>query len=53
MVERFIGDYQSIYKLWWFDQEKIDQLEDAMQNNRQLPVPEVDFKFWPEWNKKQ
>ena len=26
-------------------------LEDAIKNNKQLPVNEVDFRFWPNWNK--
>ena len=27
MVDRFVGNYESIYKLWWFDPEKISSLD--------------------------
>ncbi len=51
MVDRFVGNYQSIYKLWWFDPEKISSLEQAMENDEQLQVNEVDIRYWPDWNK--
>ena len=52
MVDRFVGNYESIYQLWWFDQEKIENLDNAMENDEQLPINEVDIKYWPNWNKK-
>ena len=52
MVDRFVGNYDSIYLLWWFDPEKIDNLTNAMENDEQLPIHEVDIKYWPNWNKK-
>ena len=51
MVDRFVGNYDSIYLLWWFDPEKIDNLTNAMENDEQLPIHEVDIKYWPNWNK--
>jgi microcin C transport system substrate-binding protein len=51
MVDRFVGNYQSIYKLWWFDPEKISSLDIAKENDAQLPVNEVDIRYWPKWNK--
>ena len=51
MVDRFVGNYESIYKLWWFDPEKISTLEQAKENDEQLPVNEVDIRYWPDWNK--
>jgi hypothetical protein len=51
MVDRFVGNYQSIYKLWWFEPEKIKSLEQTMENDEQLPVNEVDIRYWPNWNK--
>ena len=53
MLDRFEGDYDSIYNLWWFDPEKVNQLEKAMENDTQLPVSEIDIKFWPDWIEKQ
>ena len=52
MVDRFVGNYESIYMLWWFDPEKIENLNNAMENDEQLPINEVDIKYWPNWNKK-
>ena len=34
------------------DPEKIGNLNKAMENDDQLPVNEVDIKYWPNWNKK-
>ena len=52
MVDRFVGDRQSIFFLWWFDPEKETRLKKAMQNDTQLPINDVDFRFWSNWNKK-
>jgi len=52
MVDRYVGNYDSIYLLWWFDPEKIENLSNAMENDEQLPINEVDLKFWPNWNNK-
>ena len=51
MVDRFVGDKESVFFLWWFDPEKEARLEDAMQNNKQLSISDVDIKYWPKWNK--
>jgi ABC-type oligopeptide transport system substrate-binding subunit len=53
MLDRFEGDYDSIYKLWWFDPNKIYRLEDAMKNDTRLTVEEVDIRYWPDWVEKQ
>ena len=50
MVDRFVGNSQSIFMLWWIDPDKEAKLNDAMENNTKLPVNEVDIKFWPKWN---
>jgi microcin C transport system substrate-binding protein len=52
MVDRFVGNRESIFFLWWFDPEKEARLEAAMENDTSLPVGEVDIKFWPNWMKK-
>tara|TARA_S200000501_G_C20868918_1_gene763349 strand:+ start:2164 stop:4089 length:1926 start_codon:yes stop_codon:yes gene_type:complete len=51
MVSRFGGDYTSIFSYWWFDPEKVERLENAMENGTSLPVDELDIKFWPEYLK--
>ena len=51
MVDRFVGDSQSVFFLWWIDPQKEARLEKAMQSDAHLPVSDVDFKYWPEWNK--
>ena len=52
MVDRFVGNYDSIYLLWWFDPEKTENLSNAMENDKQLPINAVDIKYWPNWNNK-
>jgi len=52
MIDRFVGNRESIFFLWWFDPEKEARLEKAMANDTSLPVGDVDIKFWPNWNKK-
>ena len=51
MVDRFVGNRESIFFLWWFDPEKEVRLERAMANDTSLPVGDVDIKFWPNWMK--
>lgn len=49
MADRYVGDYESIFKLWWFDADKMAALEDAMKNDTTLPIGELDVKFWPNY----
>ena len=51
MVDRFVGNRESIFFLWWFDPEKEARLEKAIANDTLLPVGDVDIKFWTNWNK--
>ena len=51
MVDRFVGDRESIFFLWWFDPKKEARLKKAMENDTQLRINDVDFTFWPDWNK--
>ena len=53
MLDRFVGSWDSIYYLWWFDPKKVNRLEKAMKNDTQLPVSEIDIRFWPDWIEKQ
>jgi len=50
MVDRFVGNSESVFFLWWFDPEKEAQLKNAMNNDTQLPISDVDIKYWPKWN---
>jgi microcin C transport system substrate-binding protein len=50
MVDRFVGDSESVFFLWWIDPEKETRLKDAIQNNKELPIGDVDIKYWPKWN---
>ena len=51
MVDRFVGNYESIFQLWWFDPEKAKILNNAMDNDEQIPVNEIDVRYWSNWNK--
>ena len=33
-------------------QEKVVQLDDAMQNGKQLPIKPIDMKYWPDYLEK-
>jgi microcin C transport system substrate-binding protein len=50
MVDRFVGNSESVFFLWWIDPEKETRLKDAIQNNKELPIGDVDIKYWPKWN---
>jgi len=51
MVTRFGGDYRSIFTHWWFEPEKAQALEEAIANDTDLPVGDVNVRFWPEYLK--
>jgi len=53
MVHRFVGDYRSIFQYWWFDQEKVAQLDQAMENNTALESGEVEVNFWTKFAEKE
>jgi ABC-type oligopeptide transport system substrate-binding subunit len=50
MVDRFVGNSESVFFLWWFDPEKEAHLKDAMLFDKQLSIGDVDIKYWPKWN---
>lgn len=49
LAERYIGDYRSIYKLWWFDKDKLVKLEEAMKNKSDLDSGEVEVRYWKDF----
>jgi microcin C transport system substrate-binding protein len=51
MVSRYTGDYRSIYSLWWFEQEKVTRLYDAIAKDQDLPQGEIKVTFWPDYIK--
>mgnify|MGYP002725451635 CR=1 FL=1 len=51
MFGRYTGDYRSVFTSWWYEPEKEKALQEAMANNTDLPVGEVDVKFWPDYLK--
>ena len=53
MVGRYTGDYRTAFTHWWFEPGKEKALKEAMANNSDLPVGDVDVMFWPEYLKAQ
>ena len=47
MLSRYVGEYWDAFYYWWIDDEKVDRLDDAMQNGKQLPIMPIDMKYWP------
>ncbi|GAB4272738.1 MAG: extracellular solute-binding protein [Candidatus Rifleibacteriota bacterium] len=42
------GDERSIASLWWYDEDKAKQLEDARNNDKDLPVGKEIIRWWDE-----
>ncbi|OQY28159.1 MAG: hypothetical protein B6244_08150 [Candidatus Cloacimonetes bacterium 4572_55] len=53
MADRYVGDYESIYKLWWFEPDKVNALSEAMENDTTLPIGELENKFWMHYLEKE
>ncbi len=51
MVTRYGGDYRSVFTLWWYEPAKEAALKEAMANDTDLPIGEIDVKYWPEYLK--
>jgi microcin C transport system substrate-binding protein len=41
-----IGDYNDMLSMWWYEPDKDKALQDAVKNNTQLPVGDVEVDFW-------
>ncbi len=53
MVDRYQGDYRSVFYYWWFDPDKIAQLDEAQKKDQSLPVGEVEVKYWLDFAEKE
>ena len=53
MAERYLGNYYSILRMWWFDPNVEQALDKAMTNDTSLPVSELDVRYWQEYRKSQ
>jgi len=49
MLSRYVGEFWDAFYYWWIDDQKVDQLSDAMKNNKELPKVPIDMKYWPEY----
>ena len=52
MLSRYIGEFWDAFYYWWIEEGKITQLDDAMQNGKQLPIKPIDMKYWPDYLEK-
>jgi hypothetical protein len=49
MLSRYVGEFWDAFYYWWIDDQKVDQLSNAMKNNKELPKVPIDMKYWPEY----
>ena len=49
MLSRYVGEYWDAFYYWWIDDQKVNQLSDAMENGKELPKVSIDMKYWPEY----
>lgn len=47
-----MGDQRSIVEYWWFDKNKAEILENAIENDKDLPVGPKSVRWWDEYLKK-
>jgi len=52
MLSRYVGEFWDAFYYWWTEDEKVVQLDDAMQNGKQLPIKPIDMKYWPDYLEK-
>lgn len=52
MLSRYVGEFWDAFYYWWIEEGKITQLDDAMQNGKQLPIKPIDMKYWPDYLEK-
>ena len=49
MLSRYVGEYWDAFYYWWIDDQKVNQLSDAMKSGKELPKVSIDMKYWPEY----
>ena len=49
MLGRYGGEHWDSFIYWWYDEEKDQQLKEAMKNGKQLPLKAIDMKYWPDY----
>ena len=49
MLSRYVGEYWDAFYYWWIDDQKLNQLSDAMERGKELPKVSIDMKYWPEY----
>ena len=52
MLSRYVGEFWDAFYYWWIEDGKVTQLDDAMQNGKQLPIKPIDMKYWPDYLEK-
>jgi len=49
MLTRYGGEHWDIFNYWWYDEEKNNLLNDAIEQDKQLPLKPIDMKYWPNY----
>ncbi|OUX31904.1 MAG: hypothetical protein CBE24_04375 [bacterium TMED264] len=46
MLEKFSGSYSDILTYWWFDKKQQDELAQAIKNDSNLPIGNIEQTYW-------
>lgn len=49
MLSRYVGEYWDAFYYWWIDDQKVEQLSNAMENSKELSKVPIDMKYWPDY----
>ena len=49
MFSRYVGEYWDSFYYWWYDEDKDNNLKEAVENGSSLPLMPIDMKYWPEY----
>ena len=49
MLTRYGGEHWDIFSYWWYDEDKDKTLNNAIEQNINLPLEPIDMKYWPDF----
>ena len=49
MLSRYVGEFWDAFYYWWIDDVKEETLKVAMDQDKELPLLDIDMKYWPKY----
>ena len=49
MLSRYVGEFWDAFYYWWIDDVKEETLKIAMDQGKELPLLDIDMKYWPKY----